>query len=103
MGIQVIDTQRNKVRVARVFDNGGKTMDRYTATFELLENNEDDWKEYPGDTDGTLACVHISEDTSPRGVSMWSRCYPDSDFGKEITFKDLPKNVQEQVIAWMVE
>ncbi len=103
MGIHVIDSSRNKVRVARVFDNGGKTMDRYTATFELSPDGEDNWMEYPGDVPGTLACVHISEDTSPRGVSMWSRCYPDSDLGKEITFEDLPKNVQGQVIAWMVE
>lgn len=70
-----------------VYDNGGETYDRYSVCF----------------TD--LSVLGLSgEPSGPLGFSQFSECNLDyvmngSDSDKRILFTDLPKNVQEHVIA----
>ena len=74
--------------IKKITDNGGKTMDRYTAYFE----------------DGYM--LMMSEDQSPRGVCMsdcWKQDYIDGDEGKDIEFDDLPESVQKAIVSFMAE
>lgn len=74
--------------IIKITDNGGKTMDRYSAYFE----------------DGYMLMMSI--DQSPRGVCMsdcWKQDYIDNDDGEEIEFNNLPKAVQRAITDFMAE
>lgn len=71
----------------RIYDNGGKTVDRYTVIFE-------DW--YNGKS---CDAYGFSEDAkSPMGFNMFLGDVYEDSVGKEITFDKLPKEVQRAVI-----
>lgn len=70
----------------RIFDNGGKTIDRYTVIFDSVND-----------------CYHLSHDAnSPIGVAMWDSDYsPNFNekkdrelYGKEIKIDDLPSGAR---------
>ena len=91
-------------RKIRVYDNAGKTMDRYTVVFTGNYNNigkkrgerHDNWHPVLGMSDNPR---------HPQGFCSNS-VYPNiidyptySHLGKKITFADLPKYCQEVVIS----
>lgn len=74
-----------------VYDNGGKTFDRYTI---VLHGKE--WAERGGLTT-MLGLSH--NPTHPQGFSQWTSGTPGRHLGRKITFSRLPKNIQSHVRA----
>lgn len=73
----------------RVYDNGGKTIDRYAVIFI----------DQPGSEVNTFECVGMSRDvTSPQGFYQHSICKLGRHLGKRIPFTELPKVHQNRVI-----
>ena len=80
------------MKIKSVYDNGGKTVDRYTVVFDKIENSRN-------------VCLELSENPdNPQGFSQFGECVEElrlgeESFGKRIKFKNLPKNVQCHVRA----
>ena len=75
------------IKIKAVYDNGGKTFDRYSIYI--------DEKERSG-LYSVLGCS--SNPTSPQGFSQFSSGMLGPHNGKRIAFSDLPKNVQKHVL-----
>jgi len=70
-----------------VFDNGGKTQDRYTILTE------------PWYFGKSCECLGLSDNCdTPQGFSQWSDCFYGEHLGKQINFSNLPENVQEHAL-----
>lgn len=81
------------MQIYKVFDNNGKTIDRYTILFEPWHFGK--------------SCNALTVSNNPehpqRGVSNWGEVYELSDtLGKEIEFEDLPKKVRNHVL-WRIQ
>ena len=71
-----------KLKIQSVYDNGGKTIDRYTITFY-----------------GTNMMLGLSSDPDfSQGVSNWGEGIKGKHLDKKISFKKLPKNIQKHVM-----
>lgn len=72
----------------RCYDNGGKTIDRYTVVY-LDHKNE---------RNGFFECVGCNGSPfHPQGIGQHSECQDGPHLGKEIAFADLPADVQKLV------
>lgn len=81
------------IRDLVIYDNGGKTHDRYT-----IYNKK--WKE----NGGRLGAFAMSENpTHPLGFSQYTTGHLGSHNGRRIPFEKLPLNVQNHVKARMKE
>lgn len=73
------------IDAVRIYDNGGKTADRYTAVF-MFE---------PENAAGTFAAIGMDENPfHPQGIGMHFTAMPGPHLGKRIEFKDCPVAVQ---------
>jgi len=76
------------MQIHKVYDNGGKTFDRFTVLTEPYHFGK------------SCDCLCLSDNpTDPLGFSQWGDCYEGPHLGKEISFDDLPKNVQAHVLS----
>lgn len=74
----------------RIYDNGGKTCDRYTVIFM-------DCPEYQP---GTYAAVGMNERPfHPQGFGQHCTAMPGRHLGRRIKFEDLPPDCQKLVLA----
>lgn len=73
------------MKVLACYDNGGKTMDRYTVVMDSYLD------------DDRYECLFIGND--PRGMSGWSTCMMGRHLGKKLTFEQLPEHIQKFVQA----
>lgn len=73
--------------IKSVYDNEGKTFDRYTIVFETMETNIFNL---------SLGLSHNPD--SPQGFSQFSRCQDGIHLGKKISFNSLPENIQNHII-----
>lgn len=77
--------------IIKCYDNGGKTIDRYTVAFPFDHFYRDTVKFYQ--------CVFMnSEPFHPQGVGSHGDCQLGPHLGKPIKFKDLPNDCQKLVI-----
>lgn len=76
--------------VLRCYDNGGKTLDRYTVLPPRWGNT------YRNRTNSKLfESIAASENPyHPQGVGQHTLAYPGKHLGKRIHWDDLPTNVQ---------
>jgi hypothetical protein len=73
------------MQIHKIYDNGGKTIDRYTILTEPY---------YFG-----KSCMALGVDSvGGRGFSQWGEAFDGPHLGKEITFEDLPEETQAHVI-----
>ena len=73
----------------RIYDNGGKTADRYTAVY----------MDSPERAAGMFQCVGMSENPfHPQGFGQHSSAMPGKHLGKRIAFEALPKDCQRLVM-----
>jgi len=73
----------------RIYDNGGKTFDRYTAIF--MDRN------YPC-TLNTYECLGMSENPFyPQGFCQHSAAMPGQHLGKRIELSELPADCQKAI------
>lgn len=76
-------------KLVRIYDNGGKTLDRYTVVYM----NEPE-RQY-----GTYNARGMSEHPfSPQGFGCSCSAMPGRHLGKRIFFRDLPKDCQRLVL-----
>ncbi len=67
----------------RIYDNGGKTADRYTAVF----------LDQPERTPGLFACLAMSANPMhPQGFGQHSTAMPGRHLGRRINRADLPQD-----------
>lgn len=79
--------------ILAVYDNDGKTADRYTVLFGGTL--------YSPEMNRNVQSLNLSSSPShPQGVSMWGEAfsYDRKRFGKHIRWLDLPENVRKHVI-----
>lgn len=82
----------NQKRV-RLYDNGGKTADRYTAVY--LDHVE---------RGGMYGCRGMSSDPfHPQGVGMYGAAMPGRHLGRRISWEDLPAPCRRAVEADLSE
>lgn len=71
------------MQIFKIFDNGGKTIDRYTILTEA-------W--HFGKSCNAFGCSN--DPIHPQGVGYWTDVYEGAKLGKEITFEELPEAVK---------
>lgn len=83
------------MKIKAIYDNGGKTIDRYTIAFDEITG----YIESDGITQPKYKCLTLSSDPDwPQGFSQWIECILGKHLGKKITFKELPENVQKHIL-----
>ena len=71
----------------KIYDNGGKTWDRYTVIIEGWHFGK------------SCEVLGLSDNCdSPQGFSQFGEGYDGDHLGKIISFDDLPDNVQNHII-----
>ncbi|MHB9071670.1 MAG: hypothetical protein ACYC54_15025 [Sedimentisphaerales bacterium] len=94
----VLDSQNNIVRVRKIWDNGGKTCDRFSVTFDIYNDKTGRWEAWSDYADGRLSCLGMSNDPiSPQGFSQFSSCIEGRHLGGRIAFSDLPELIQNHI------
>lgn len=76
------------LKVIAIYDNGGKTLDRYT----IVTNNRVSPKHY-----GRYTYDAISASENGLGVFMWVQCIRGNHLGKKIQFESLSKELQAKI------
>lgn len=71
--------------IYKIYDNGGKTIDRYTIVTQPSYSN-DLWE-----------CLGV-DSVGGTGFSQWGECKLGRHLGKEIKFNELPKETQDHVL-----
>lgn len=79
----------NLLKKVRIYDNGGETLDRYTAVYMMLPEHRAD----------TYSAVGMSERPfSPQGFGQHCTAMPGRHLGKRIKFTDLPADCQKLIL-----
>lgn len=79
------------MKVIAVYDNGGKTMDRFTVVMNEKEGQHN-------------MCLGMSLiPNSPQGFCQWSSCTIGDHLGNKINIDTLPENVQNKLNSLMEE
>lgn len=74
---------------ARIYDNGGKTADRYTVVYMTLPESR-----------GCYAAVGMNaEPFHPQGIGTHTSAMPGRHLGRRITFDQLPHDCQLVVLS----
>lgn len=82
----------------RVYDNRGKTVDRYIVLFEDMPDPQID-EEAPVRPYGPREALTMSgAPTHPQGVSQWVDARPGPWLGRRTPFASLPEHIQQHVI-----
>lgn len=83
------------LQLIKITDNGGETMDRYTAYFKG-----------DGQVDGDYILNMSEYAQSPQGVCLSDISKPEymaNDTGKVLDYKDLPEQVQQAINDFIKE
>jgi hypothetical protein len=76
------------IKVIAVYDNGGKTLDRYTIVVNQRRRERIGYKWF-------YDCICSSE--NGLGVFMWGDCTRGKHLGAKIKLEDLSKELQEKI------
>lgn len=77
----------------RIYDNGGKSFDRYTAVYM-----------HRPERTGCYECRGMSRwPTHPQGYGMYGSAMPGRHLGKRIRFEELPEDCQKLVLSDLKE
>lgn len=72
----------------RAYDNGGKTIDRYTAVF----------LDFPDHRPGTYFALGMSDQPfHPLGVGCSTSAMPGRHLGRRVRIEDLPRDCQQLI------
>lgn len=88
--------------VIACYDNGGKTVDRYTILFggslwtpDYARLNAECYR-----NPRLTLCLGMSgSPTSPQGVSMWGEALRGPHLGKKVTWDSLPENIKTHTVC----
>ncbi len=76
------------LKVIAVYDNGGRTLDRYT----IVTNNRVSRKHQ-----GKYTYDALSASENGLGVFMWCQCIRGSHLGKKINLSELSTELQDKI------
>ncbi len=78
------------MKILSIYDNGNRTIDRYTVVFDEPVTN------IPGET---LYCGLSMDDKPfhPQGFCQHTEIHPDADLGNPISLEQLPADCQRAV------
>ncbi|MBN2286047.1 MAG: hypothetical protein JXI43_06340 [Tissierellales bacterium] len=107
-----MDKQGNLMRFRKAYDNGGKTVDRYTVTFEIYNEVTGKWDVYSWGTNTDapeghpdykkIYCLGMSEKPfNPRGFGQSGSCVEGRHLGKRIKYSELPEEVKKCILQYM--
>ena len=82
----------------RVYDNGGKTVDRYTVLFDDDPDPRYDDERKPRPHGPREALVLSGAPTHPQGFSQMTDARPGPHLGRRVRLTDLPEAVREHII-----
>lgn len=71
-----------------IYDNKGKTLDRYTIVFNTLKISKK-WNRYE------YECISSSETGS--GVFLWTTCQKSRNLGTKVKFSELNTELQNRI------
>jgi len=75
------------IQIYKIYDNGGKTFDRYTILTEPYHFGK------------SCEALGLSDNPeSPQGFSQWGDAYEGDHLGKEIRLEKLPENIQNHIL-----
>lgn len=80
-----------KLNQVRIYDNNGKTLDRYTAVYMFAPES---WQ--PGCYDARGMSTYPC---SPQGIGCFTSAMPGRHLGKRIKFEKLPIDCQKLVLS----
>jgi len=84
--------EKAKIKIKAVYDNQGKSLDRYTVVFNDIANAENHY-----------TCLAMnSNPTHPQGIGLHSSCKMGKHMGKRIKFDQLPSECQIVVKAMYI-
>lgn len=106
------DQNGNLVRFRKAWDNGGKSIDRYTITFAVYNEHTGKWDIFSQgwNTDAPkedhayqkIYCLCMNNAPfSPQGVCQSSTCIEGPHLGKRIKYSQLPEVVQRYIIHYL--
>lgn len=106
------DQNGNMIRFRKAWDNGGKTFDRYTVTFEVYNEHTGKWDVFSegwnvnalkGDPSyKRIYCLGMSSmPFNAQGFGQGSIGVEGRHLGKRIKFSELPEEVQECILQYM--
>ena len=81
------------MNIYKIYDNGGKTIDRYVVLTEP----------YHFGKSCEALCLSDNPTHPQHGVSMWGEAYDGKHLGKEVSFDNLPENVQSHILDRLAE
>jgi len=88
----LLEQREKELDIRSIWDNGGKTADRYTVVLNTKET-EDEYR-----------CLSLSNDPDhPQGISQVGSCKEGEHLGKRISWEDLPDNVRKHVVDRLKE
>jgi hypothetical protein len=80
---------KQRLNEVRIYDNGGKTLDRYTAVY----------MDEPENRPGTFSARAMSRDPfHPQGFGCSTTAMPGRHLGKRIKFNECPPDVRELIL-----
>lgn len=79
----------NKLKKVKIYDNGGKTWDRYTAVY--LDEPQNSFNIF-------AARAMSSKPFSPQGFGQYCTATPGRHLGKLVKFEDLPQDCQKLIM-----
>ena len=86
-----VNAMAKPANVTGIWDNGGKTIDRYTVAVE---------PDVDAPQNTYVPMLGLSVDpASPHGFSQWTKGFPGPQLGSEITWEELPEDVRAHVAA----
>lgn len=81
------------MKIQAIYDNGGKTLDRYTVITDIHEYDQ----HHQTDADGLYMALRLSEGGD--GFSQWTTAVPGRHLGRRVQFEQLSAKTQAH-IAW---
>jgi hypothetical protein len=106
------DPYGNLMRFRKAYDNGGKTVDRYTVTFEIYNEHTGKWDIFTEgwnvnapDKDSSynrIYCLGMSgRPFHPQGFGQSSLCVEGQHLGKRVKFSKLPEEVKKCILQYL--
>lgn len=99
-------------KLRKVYDNGGVSTDRYTATFDIFDQHTGKWFAFTegincgdieeGASQGKIYCMCMSPNPfHPQGVGLTGTCVEGRHLGKRVKFSSLPEPVKKCIIQYL--
>lgn len=107
-----VDQNGNLMRLRKVYDNGGRSIDRYTVTFEIYNQNTGKWDVFSWGSNTNapegdpsykkIYCLGMSERPfNPRGFGQSGSCFEGRHLGKRIKYHELPDEVKKCILQYL--